>query len=64
MHFNKMKHYIRAQLSDAKMMSSSDTFSQPASQRAINCSFFKLFSKLYLLFNTPYCSPERHFHAK
>ena len=39
MHFNKMKHDIRARLSVAKMMSSSDTFSQPVS----------------LLFNIPYC---------
>ena len=64
MHFNKMKHHIRARLSVAKMRSSSDTLSQPASQPAINCSFLKLFSKLYLLFNIIHCSPERHFHAK
>ena len=30
MHFNKTKHDIRARLSIAKMLSSSDTFSQPA----------------------------------
>ena len=35
MHFNKMKHYIRAQLSVAKMTSSSDSSSQPASQPLI-----------------------------
>ena len=60
MHFNKMKHNMGARLSVAKMISSSDTFSQPA----INCSFLKLFSKLYLLFNITHCSPELQFHAK
>lgn len=60
MHFNKMKHDIRARLSVAKMTSSSDIFSQPA----INCSLFKLFSKLHLLFNITHCSPERHVHAQ
>ena len=76
---NKRKHEIRARLSVARMMSSCDTFSQPANQPTsqpanqptsqptnqptINSSFFELFSKLYLLFNIPYCRPELYLHA-
>ena len=60
MHFNKMKHDIRARLSVAKITSSSDTPSRPV----INYrSLFKLSSGLYLSFHITHLSPELHFRA-